>query len=72
MKVEIESEILSSDGHSLEKGDRVNVSHDVGSKWCRHGWAKDMSGKVKTGARNINPVQIQPNKITNANKVTEA
>ncbi len=72
MQVEILEEKLSSDGFSLQKGDKITVPHEVGVKWCGHGWAKDTSGAVKTGARNINPVQIQPSKITNANKVTEA
>jgi len=71
MKVEILSERLKSDGHCLEKEDRVTVSQEIGIKWCSHGWAKDMEGKVKTGARYINPVKLEVNKITTDTKVTE-
>lgn len=72
MQVRILEEVLKSDGYNLVNGDIATVTHEIGVRWCGQGWSEDISGAVKTGARNVSPVQIQPNKITNANKVKEA
>lgn len=35
----------------LGKDDTITVSDETGKRWCSYGWAKDVQGKVKTGAR---------------------
>lgn len=72
MQVEILEERLSSDGFNGCAGDRFTVPDEVGARWCAAGWAKDMSGNVPTGERNIKPVTINPKKSGNAQKVQEA
>ena len=37
--------------HDLKKGDEVEVSRATGERWCAHGWAEDLDGKVPTGER---------------------
>lgn len=57
MKVEITEERLSDvdpDTGKLylqTKGDRITVPDALGKKWCKYGWAKDTSGKVKSAER---------------------
>lgn len=37
-----------------QKGDTLEVSDDVGFRYCAAGWAIDESGKVQTSAPNMN------------------
>ncbi len=69
MQVKILEERISSDGYKFMKGDIVTLEHEIGARWCSNGWAEDMSGAVKTGMRNVNPVSVNPKTVTNQNKV---
>lgn len=65
MQVEITEKALKDAGHDLRKGDRITVDDDLGKYWCKHGWAKDTSGKVKSGPRvpGVASLEVQPGKI---------
>lgn len=66
MKVEVLEEHLRDEcietgrRYDLEKGDIATVEESLGLYWCRHGWAKDVSGAVETGERIVRGVQVQP------------
>jgi len=64
MQVEITEERLSSDGYNAVKGDRLTLPVNIGVMWCSRGWCVDVAEKVPTGERNINPVTINPKKIS--------
>lgn len=68
MKVEVLENRLSSDGFLGELGDRFTVPDDVGSKWCKLGWAKDLSGEVATGERKVIDARLDIQNITQTSK----
>jgi hypothetical protein len=51
MRVEVTEKKLRDAGYDLVQGDTLTVPEDIGSRWCGFGWAKDTSGRVKTGER---------------------
>ena len=52
MKIEA-LENLKSDGYVLTAGDTITVPDEVGTIWCRHGWARDVDGAIPTGERQV-------------------
>ncbi len=68
MKVEILEQRLSSDGFVGELGDRFTVPDEVGAAWCRHGWAKDLSGEVATGERKVINAKLDVDNISQSAK----
>lgn len=78
MKIEVLEERLRStdpetgEHYNLEEGDRVTVSDACGREWCKHGWAKDLSGDVETGERVVRGVTVQPDNVNAATATEEA
>lgn len=68
MKVEILENRLSSDGFTGELGDRFTVPDDVGARWCKLGWAKDLSGEVATGERKVIDARLDIDNIVQTSK----
>lgn len=68
MKVEILEQRLSSDGFVGEFGDRFTVPDEVGKIWCKHGWAKDLSGEVATGERKVINAKLDIENISQSAK----
>lgn len=68
MKVEILEQRLSSDGFVGEIGDRFTVPDDVGASWCKHGWAKDLTGDVETGERKVINAKLDIDNISQSAK----
>jgi len=50
MKIEI-LELFKDGGQTFQKDEVRVVSKPDGERYCSLGWAKDVSGKVKTGER---------------------
>lgn len=55
MKVEILEECLketiNGEHRTFCKEDVTNIPDNIGINWCQLGWAKDLSGDVKTEER---------------------
>ena len=68
MKVEILEQRLSSDGFVGDLGDRFTVPDDVGRSWCKHGWAKDLSGEVATGGRKVIDAKLDIENVSQSAK----
>lgn len=53
MKIEA-LEVIKSSGYVLDKGDvKMNVPDEIGERWVRAGWAKDLDNVVPTGERKV-------------------
>lgn len=66
MKIEA-LEPIKSDGFVLDSGDiKQQVPDDIGARWCRAGWAKDLDGAIPTGERKVLKVDldVQPSVLT--------
>lgn len=65
MRVEVTEDVLrdnyedktaeTSRHYDHVKGDTLTVPDELGQKWCRLGWAKDLDGIVPTGERKPGP-----------------
>jgi hypothetical protein len=64
MKVEITETRLRDAGYNLVAGDALTVPDEVGTTWCRHGWAKDTDGAVPTGRRIVRGATIEPENVS--------
>lgn len=40
--------------------DIITVPHEYGARWCENGWAKDVTGVVPTGRREVMGVKLVP------------
>lgn len=69
MRVEITEKRLSdaceeTGRHFLQhEGDVVTVPDSLGQKWCKHGWAKDVDGKIETGERIVTGARLRVDSI---------
>jgi len=53
MKIEA-LEAIKSDGFVLDAGDvKTAVPDEIGARWVKAGWAKDVDGTVETGERQV-------------------
>lgn len=64
MKIEVLEQKLSSDGYSLEIGDRISVPDAIGIIWCTYGWAKDLTSSVVTNDRLVTDATIEPQQLS--------
>lgn len=47
-------EVIKSSGYVLDAGDvKMNVPDEIGERWVRAGWAKDLDGIIPTGERKV-------------------
>ena len=64
MKVEA-LETIKSSGYVLDKGDiKMNIPDEIGERWVRAGWAKDLDGVVETGERKVLDARLNVESIS--------
>lgn len=56
----------------MEIGDVKKVGDNFGALACRMGWARDVDGKVETGAKSRDAVTVTPNNLIQEPRVKGA
>lgn len=67
MKIQAIDRIRATDDDGrdvhMEPEDVRTVGPNFGALACQMGWAKDVDGKVPTGAKSTRPVQVTPDNL---------
>jgi len=71
MKIEILEKFLH-EGGNFEVGEVRVVNDDTGEYFCRAGWAKDLSGVIKTGKPEKNETILMVDNSNHKNVAEEA